>query len=378
MLNFIQDNDSEELRELGRSVRKFADTQFTVDSEESLQFRRADFSAMGGLGLGGIVLSEEVGGSAMNSLAMASCIFEISRRQLGPAIYLSVHLMVARLIEKWSTTGAHTSLMKQLSTGEKLAAFCLTEAQAGSDAAALQTKAVANAGGYLLSGEKIYITSAGEADVYLVFARTDSDPRKGISAFIVEKDNPGISFGPAEKKMGCEGSPIASVLFENCQVDKDALLADEGLGYKIALSGLNGGRISIAAASCGLASRAIELARSHVTQRKQFGKELSSFQGLQFMLADMYTLFQASVLLTRDAAQANDRGENSGTAASAAKCFATDAAMKICTDAVQLLGGAGYLWDYEVERLMRGAKMLQIVEGTNQIQRVLIARGLLQ
>ncbi len=368
--------DPLELRELAAATRRFAEEKLRVPSGKTPEYRADDFTKMGELGLAGMSLPEKFGGTECSNLAIAAVLYEIARAQLGPAIYLSVHLMVARLIAALGET-AHGALLRELAAGKKLGAFCLTEPDAGSDAANLKTRAKRKDGGYVLNGEKIYITSAGAADVYLVFARTGEDGAKGISAFVIAKDTPGLSVGSAEKKMGCEGAPIASVSFSDCAVPESARLGPEGSGYKLALSGLNGGRINIAASACGIAARSLEIAAKHLAGRKQFGRALAEFQGLQFMAADLFTALEASMLLTRSAAEGLDRGEKENTAASMAKCFATDAAMKITTDGVQLLGGAGYLAEYEVERLMRDAKMLQIVEGTNQIQRLIIARALL-
>lgn len=382
IIDFVPPDDPIELRDLAGSVRRFAKDLLAVPQGADPQFRRADFEAMAQLGLTGMVLPESHGGSALGAVPAAVTIFEIARLQLGPAIYLSVHLMVSKLIADWSARGGaidaeRDALLRRLASGEMLAAFALTEPGAGSDARALRLRADRVDGGYRLTGEKIYITSGTVADVYLVFARTSEDPTRGISAFIVPRSADGIQPGKAEKKMGCEGAPISALHFDQCFVPLSARLADEGLGLKIAMSGLNGGRTNIAAAACGIASRAIELSCEHVRTRQQFGQAVGAFQGVRFMLADMATKLQASILLTREAARRMAEGPYANTPSAMAKRFATDAAMEITTDAVQLLGGAGYLADYEVERLMRDAKMLQIVEGTNQIQRVLISRWLL-
>lgn len=377
----IEANDDEELQLLSETVRKFARAHVAVTSEESVGYRREIFDLMAKSGLTGAAISEALGGTAMSSLATSSIIFELSRVQLGPAIYLSVHYMVSRLIETWDRAGRHHPTLRDLAAGKSLGAFCLTEATAGSDAAALKTQATKLTDGYRIDGEKIYITSAGHADVYLVFARTGGEGKEGISAFVVAKDTPGISFGAHERKMGCEGAPIASIRFDNCIVPQSALLGDEGAGYKIALSGLSAGRISIGAAACGLASASLELATRYASERRQFGSAIAEFQGIQFMLADMYLRLRPALLLVRDAAHKLDRkapGGEERLVSSAAKCFATDAAMFVTTEAVQIFGGAGYLKDYQVERFMRDAKMLQIVEGTNQIQRSLIARSILK
>jgi alkylation response protein AidB-like acyl-CoA dehydrogenase len=376
MYDYTDDNDPQELIQLCSTVRRFAEQQLRVSPEQKPAFRRSDFEQMARLGLCGMSAAESHGGSGLPLSAQSAAIFELSRAQLGPAIYLSVHLMVARLLAASAVNPEQQVLLRKLCSGEFLAAFCLTEAGAGSDAAHLSTKAQSTEDGYVLNGEKIYITSGGEADLYLVFARA-GESRDDISAFVVTKSAPGLSFGKPERKMGCEGAPITSVHFENCRLPQSALVGSAGQGYRLALSGLNSGRVNIAAAACGLASRALELATAHARTRQQFGRALSQFQGIQFMLSDMLIGLRGAILLTRDAASAIDRGSRGNARASIAKCFATDAAMRITTDAVQALGGAGYLAEYEVERLMRDAKMLQIVEGTNQIQRIIIARSLL-
>lgn len=377
-LTFISHNDDLALLSLAQGVRRFAEKEIQVAPGIDPSFSREQFTKMAALGLSGATVPEIYGGTKLSTLETSLILFEISRTQLGPAIYLSVHQMVSKILSNYWKSESAPIEIKKLATGEMLGAFCLTEAGAGSDASALKTKAEIKDSGYELTGEKIYITSAGLADLYLVFARTSPDIKNGISAFVVHKDDKGISFGPHEKKMGGEGSPIAVVTFEKCLVPHERLVGQVGEGYKIALSALAGGRVSISACACGVASKATELALNFSKQRSQFGKNISEFQGIQFMLADMFTRTKAAILLTREAALAMANNDSTVLLASAAKCFATDAAMQTTTDAVQVFGGAGYLKDYEVERLMRDAKMLQIVEGTNQIQRMVIARELLR
>lgn len=374
VFSFTAETDPFETRELCTQARKFAESTLKVSPGDTPVFRRDDFDAMGTLGLCGMSVSEDCGGSNLTDLDIAAVLFELARVQLGPAVYLSVHAMASRIL---AAQPIHKKLVGELASGTKLGAFCLTEPAAGSDAGSIQTRAEKTTGGYEITGEKIYITSGGVADVYVVFARTGGPGPSGISAFAVERGASGMSFGRPEKKMGCEGAPICSVHFERCAVAESSLLGAEGEGFRIALSGLNGGRINIAASACGVASRALELATAYLGGREQFGKRLSDFQGLQFLVADLAVALRASILLTRDAATGTEKGQSASAAAAMAKCFATDAAMRITTDAVQLFGGAGYLAEYEVERLMRDAKMLQIVEGTNQIQRMLIARAIL-
>lgn len=333
-------------------------------------------------GLTGGAISNEYSGLGLTSAHCIAIMEELAAVDLGPAIFLSVHYMVSGLIERFGTPDQKARLLPRLASGELLGAFALTEPSAGSDASNLTTSFTKHGSDYILNGEKCYITSAGWADIYVVFAReAGTKGSEGISALIVEKSSSKeLNIGKPEKKLGCELSPIASLNFDNLAVPRSNLLGEERRGYSVALSGLAGGRINIAACANGLSRTAIRLALDHLCERSQFGQKLIEFQGLQFMLADMQIKYEAAKALTERAAQAlaNCKLDRSAQRMqpSIAKCFATDAAMSITTDAVQLLGGAGYIKEYGVERLMRDAKMLQIVEGTNQIQRSLIAREL--
>ena len=340
------------------------------------------FQSMCDAGLGGLSIPEEYGGLGTSAVTAAAVFEAISRHDLGPAIFLSVHAMVCGLINRHGTEEQKQKYLPKLASGEMLAAFALTEPHAGSDTAAISTEATILPEGFSLQGNKCYITSAGFADLYLVFARTRDGEELKVSGFLVPSDSPGLTFGKPEKKMGGELSPISSVFFDDMKLPKDALLGKLHGGRKVALSGLAGGRVNIAACANGISRAAIEDSIAYLKERHQFGKPLASFQGLQFMLADMHMKLTAAQLLTTEAAADLDsiaRGntENSKLSSSTAKCFATDAAMEITTNAVQLFGGAGYIKDYTVERYMRDAKMLQIVEGANQIQRVIISRELI-
>lgn len=342
------------------------------------------FRALSAIGLAGLSIPEQYGGLDASAETTAEVFETISRFDVGPAIFISVHAMVSGLIARAGSQKQKEELLPKLASGELLAAFALTEPHAGSDAQALTTEARKQDGGFTLHGNKCYITSAGFADLYLVFARMQAESGSEISAFLVPSSTTGLSVGKPEKKMGAELSPIASVFFDNAFVPDSALLGTLHSGFKVALSGLAGGRVNIAACANGLACAALDAAVRHLRDRRQFGKTLSEFQGLQFMLADMYQRLDAARLLTQKAAAELDAARtkpsadsNTRLSSSVAKCFATDAAMSITTDAVQLLGGAGYMREYSVERYMRDAKMLQIVEGANQIQRMIIARELL-
>lgn len=375
------ETNSADLLEMRQSVRRLA-------LKSVPQFRTADhyntlprplFASLAELGLAGLAIPESYGGLAASASTCAAVMEELASVDLGPAIFVSVHSMVSGIIARLGNAEQKQKYLPKMSTGEFLGAFALTEPSAGSDAKNLKTHARQDGKSFVLNGSKCYITSAGWADVYVTFAKTGSGAQSGISCFIIEAGTKGLTISPPEKKMGCELSPIASLTFEDAKIDHAQLLGELHRGYATALSGLAGGRVNIAACANGLSRTAIEKAVRHLNEREQFGSKLMDFQGLQFMLADMQMKFEAARLLTTRAAELLDSGGKSTEARMApsiAKCFATDAAMSITTDAVQLLGGAGYIRDYEVERLMRDAKMLQIVEGTNQIQRMLIAREL--
>ena len=370
-----------ELEEIRQTVRTFALKEIPPlqNSEHGNQFPESLWKKIGEAGLAGINVPEDFDGIGLTATAIMTVIEELAKIDLGPAIFLGVHSMVSGIVLRHGTDAQKKKYLPQLASGKMLGAFALTEPQAGSDAAELKSFAEKKDGGFILNGQKCYITSAGSAGLYVVFAktRTDAPARQSISAFLLEAPVQGLTVSAPEKKMGCELSPIASLYFDNIKLPADALIGTLHEGYKVALSGLAGGRINIAASANGLSSSAIELAKRHLLERVQFGQPLASFQGLQFMLADMMMQYEAARLLTLQAADELTTTKQSKMKASMAKCFATDSAMKITTDAVQLLGGAGYLKEYSVERLMREAKMLQIVEGTNQIQRMVIAKEIL-
>jgi len=379
--------DSDEELEIRESVRRLAEREIPKYQNERFygSTPRELFQSFASLGLTGLAVEEHWGGNQAGAVTTSIVMEETARVDLGPAIFLSVHNMVCGLINRFGSQKQKSEYLPKLSNGELLAAYALTEPSAGSDAAALKTSFRCESDQYVLNGEKCYISSAGWADLYVVFARSgnaadESSPQ--ISAFLVPGRTAGLSVAPPEKKMGCELSPIASMNFQEMKLPAEALLGTMQRGYAIALSGLEGGRINIASCANGISRACIERALAHLKERQQFGKRLIEFQGLQFMLADMQMKLAASLALTRQAAQELDQrrqqpGNERSALASVAKCFASDCAMQIATDAVQLLGGAGYIKEYQVERYMRDAKMLQIVEGTNQIQRVLIAREML-
>jgi alkylation response protein AidB-like acyl-CoA dehydrogenase len=312
-------------------------------------------------------------------LSYMLAIEEISYASAAVGVILAVHTSVGTMpILKFGTEEQKRRYVGKMAAGQLLGAFALTEPNAGSDASRIATRAVKKGDHYVLNGSKMFITNGGEADVYITFAVTD--PGKGaggISAFIVEKDTPGFSVGKKEKKMGLNGSSTTALIFEDAKIPASRLLGKEGEGFQIAMANLEGGRIGIAAQALGIARAAFDAAVSYTKQREQFGRPVAEFQGVQFMLADMATRIEAAKLLVYRAAMLREQGVPCPKEAAMAKMFATDAAMAVTTDAVQLHGGYGYIKEYPVERFMRDAKVTQIYEGTNQIQRIVIAKNLL-
>jgi alkylation response protein AidB-like acyl-CoA dehydrogenase len=370
---------SEDQREIVGAVRAFvADRAAPAASgyEEKKEFPRDLFRQLGEMGLCGIPYDEAHGGAGQPFLTYLAVLEEVASGFLSLAIALSVHHLSAFGVHQFGSEDLKRRYLPRLFSGEWLGAYALSEAASGSDAASLRTKASRSDGGYRLTGAKRFISHGGEAEFYLVMARTGQEGPKGISAFAVEKGWPGFEFGKLEEKMGWQASPMRELIFEGCEVPGENLVGDEGQGFVIALAGLDSGRLGIAACSVGLAQTAFDAAVGFAKDRKQFGRAVIEFQGLQFMLADMATQIEAARRLYREAARLHDAGEDYTIAASMAKLFASDTAMRVTTDAVQVHGGYGYMQEYPVERYMREAKGLQIVEGTNQVQRMVIGRHL--
>jgi alkylation response protein AidB-like acyl-CoA dehydrogenase len=348
-----------------------------TDSEH--RFPEEAIERAASLGLLGITIPEEFGGGGMDHTAFAILIEEISRYCASTAVIIDVHTSVGmEPILMYGTEAQKRRWLPRLASGEVLGAFALTEPGAGSDAASLQTRARRVHGGYVLDGGKTFITNLGRAGTYIVMARTGGPGASGVSAFVVEAENPGLRCGRPFDKMGLHGSPTGELQLEECTVPEEALLGREGQGFAIAMSALDAGRIGISAQALGLAQGALDDAIEYLGQRQQFGQRLSDFQGLQWMLADMATQVEAARLMVYRAAALCDAGRPFTREASMAKLFCTDTAMRVTTDAVQLLGGYGFIEEYPVARRMRDAKASQIYEGTNQVQRVVIARQLLQ
>jgi len=332
------------------------------------------------LDLLGIVIPEEFGGAGLDHVSFAIFIEEIAAVSGALAVILDVHTSVgSEPILSFGTPEQKAKFLPRLASGEILGAFALTEPEAGSDAGSLQATARRQNGGWVLNGTKTFITNMGVAGLYIVMARSKDEPgTRGISAFIVEADMPGLRFGEPMHKMGLNGSPTGEVILDDVWVPESNLLGDEGGGFRVAMKALDSGRIGISAQAVGLARGALDLAVSYVRERRQFGQSIARFEGIQFMIADMATSIDGARLVTWEAAAACDRGLPFTCLASMAKLLATDTAMQVTTDAVQLFGGYGYIKEFPVERFMRDAKATQIYEGTNQIQRIVIARELLR
>ena len=378
---------TDEERLLRDTVREFAQrvvAPTAIERDASERFDRSIFRRMADLGLTGAPLPESVGGAGASYLAWTLVMEEIGAADMASAVSLSVHILSQYPVVSWGTDDQRARWLGPMIAGEALGAFALTEPGAGSDAAAIVTRAerIGSADapeGYRLTGTKIWISNAPEADRYLVFATLDPGTgAKGIAAFLVEKGTDGFRFGAHEKKMGIRSCPAAELVFDGCVVPAANRLGAEGEGYKIALSALAEGRIAIAAACVGLARSALEQATAYLGQRKAFGGVLAEQQGLRFLLAEMARDVEAARALTRQAAAAKDRGEPIGVASSLAKWTASDTAMKVATDAVQLFGASGYSRETGIEGLMRDAKGAQIYEGTNQIHRLIVADELLE
>jgi butyryl-CoA dehydrogenase len=374
----------EEERLLQATARDFAQREVApsaIERDEAERFDRSIFERMGELGFTAAPLPEDAGGAGFGYLAWTLIMEELGAADMSTAVTLSVHILSQLPVVTWGTDEQRQRWLTPMLTGAALGAFALTEPHAGSDASAIRTRAerIADGSAYRLTGTKIWISNAPEADRYLVFATVDPDAgSKGITAFLVEKGMDGFRFGAHEKKMGIRACPAAELVFEGCEVPVANRLGEEGDGYRIALSALGEGRISIAAACVGLARAGLDAAARYLAERKAFGGPLSEQQGLRFMLAEMARDVAAARALTREAAAAKDRGENLAEVSSLAKWTASDVAMRVATDAVQLFGATGYSRETGIERLMRDAKGAQIYEGTNQIHREIVAGELLK
>ncbi len=327
------------------------------------------------LGMAGIVVQEDMGGSNLSRLASAIIFEQLATGCVSTSAYLSIHNMVVSLIDQYADHALRTKFGPPLTSMKSFASYCLTEPEAGSDAASLRTRAVRDGDFYIVNGAKSFISGGGVSDVYLVMVRTADHPHNGITSLLVEKNTPGLTYGNQEKKMGWHSQPTAMVFFENCRVPIDNRVGEEGMGFKIALNALNGGRVNIAACSLGGALQCLKLTQNYLHERKQFGKSLSEMQALRFYYADMITQFDAARLMVYRAAEALDqKNAKAPMYCAMAKRLATDFAFHISNKALQLHGGYGYLRDYHIERIFRDLRVHQILEGTNEIMREIIAK----
>ncbi|RBW68685.1 acyl-CoA dehydrogenase [Bacillus taeanensis] len=369
---------SEENKMLRKMIRDFAKNEVeptAAERDEEERFDRTIFEEMASLGLTGIPWPEKYGGSGMDFLSYVIAVEELSRVCASTGVTLSAHTsLVGWPLYKFGTEKQKETFLKPLALGTKIGAYALTESGSGSDAGAMRTTAVKKGDFYLLNGSKIFITNGGEADIYIVFAKMG----EASTAFIVEEGTEGFSIGKKEKKLGIRSSPTVEIMFEDCKIPAENRLGEEGEGFKIAMMTLDGGRNGIAAQAVGIAQGALDAAVAYAKERKQFGRPIAHQQGIAFKLADMATKIEAARLLTYQAAWREDNGLSYGKESAMAKLFAGDTAMEVTTEAVQVFGGYGYTKEYPVERYMRDAKITQIYEGTNEIQRLVISRMLLK
>jgi len=378
-MNFDLNEEQLAYQETARSfaVKEMAPHAASWDEEKFFPVETLRKAAA--LGFAGIYSSPDYGGSGLGRLEASLIFEELSTACPSTAAYLSIHNMVVWMIDRFSNLDLRKKWLPPLMTMEHLSSYCLTEPSSGSDAASLKTKAVKDGDHYILNGEKAFISGGGVSDLYLCMVRTGEQGPKGISAIVVEKGTPGLSFGKKEKKMGWNSQPTTTVIFQDCRVPVSNRIGEEGDGFTIAMKGLDGGRINIASCSLGGARICLEKTTSYMKERHQFGKKLSEFEALQFRLADMATELEAARLMVHRAAHKLELQTPDATIACAmAKQFATDVGFRICNEALQLHGGYGYLKDYQIERFVRDLRVHQILEGTNEIMRLIIARDLLK
>ncbi|SEN52890.1 Acyl-CoA dehydrogenase [Mesobacillus persicus] len=377
-MNFKLSEEHEMIRKMVRDFARNEVAPTAAERDEEERFDRGIFEKMAELGLTGIPWPEQYGGIGSDYLAYCIAVEELSRVCASTGVTLSAHTSLAGWpIFKFGNEEQKQKYLKPMAQGKKMGAYGLTEPGSGSDAGGMRTIARLDGDDYILNGSKIFITNGGEADIYVVFALTDPENKhKGTTAFIVESDFPGFSVGKKEKKMGIRSSPTTEIIFEDCRVPKENILGEVGEGFKIAMMTLDGGRNGIAAQAVGIAQGALDAAVDYAKERVQFGKPIAQQQGVGFKLADMATQVEASRLLTYQAAWLESEGLPYGKESAMSKLLAGDTAMKVTTEAVQVFGGYGYTKEYPVERFMRDAKITQIYEGTQEIQRLVISRML--
>ena len=373
---------TDDQRAIQDAARAFAEAELAPHSAEWDETKHFPVDVMrhaAEMGFCGIYTGEEHGGLALGRVEAAVIFEELSRGDVSTAAFISIHNMATWMIDSFGSDDLRARYVPSLVTMERIASYCLTEPGSGSDAAALRTTAKRDGDHWVLNGSKAFISGAGTSDVYVVMARTGGEGPKGVSTFVVEKDAPGVSFGAQEKKMGWNSQPTAIVSFDDCRIPAENLLGKEGDGFRYAMMGLDGGRLNIAACSLGGARLALETAQEYVATRKQFGRPIGDFQNTQFKLADMATQLEAARLMVLRGAWAIDTGHPEKTKWCAmAKRLATDACFQIADEALQLHGGYGYLKDYPLERIVRDLRVHRILEGTNEIMRVITAREMMR
>ena len=374
---------SEEHRAVQQAARDFARNELlpgVIERDNEQRFPAEQIKKLGELGFMGMMVSERYGGGSMDTKSYVLAMEEISKVDASASVCMSVNnSLVCWGLETYGTEAQKEKYLKPLARGEIVGAFCLSEPEAGSDATSQKTTAIDQGDHYLLNGTKNWITNGSSASVYLVIAQSDAEKKhRGINALIVEKDYAGFVVGKKEDKMGIRGSDTHSLMFTDVRVPKENRIGDDGFGFKFAMSVLNGGRIGIAAQALGIASGAYELSLQYAKERKSFGKTLAEHQAIQFKLADMATTIEAARLLCLQAADLKDQGLSYANASAMAKLYASQVAMEVTTEAVQVHGGYGYVKEYHVERMMRDAKITQIYEGTSEIQKIVISREILK
>ncbi|WP_299812288.1 isobutyryl-CoA dehydrogenase [uncultured Roseibium sp.] len=378
-MDFSLNEDQRAFQDMAASFSRDELAPFAKEWDEESHFPVPTLRKAAALGFAGIYVREDVGGSALTRLDASLIFEELSRGCTSTAAYLSIHNMVSWIIDTYGSQSLREKYLARLCAMDLLTSYCLTEPGSGSDAASLRTSAKEDGDHYVLNGSKAFISGGGVSDLYAVMVRTGGEGPSGISCILVEKDTPGLSFGANEDKLGWRSQPTAQVNFSDCRVPKANLVGEEGQGFRIAMAALDGGRLNIGACSLGAAQACLDYSLAYVKERKQFGKPIADFQALQFRLADMATELEAARLLLHKAAQAVESKAADATGLAAmAKRLATDTGFKVVNDALQLHGGYGYLRDYPIERYFRDVRVHQILEGTNEIMRLIIARQLLK
>lgn len=376
-IGFELSEEQAAIREMAKSFAAKEMAPQAKEWDENAIFPVETLRTAASLGFGGIYVGDDVGGSALTRLDAALIFEELAKGCTSTAAYISIHNMAAWMIDTYGNEAQRARFLPSLCSMEHFASYCLTEPGAGSDAAALRTRAVKSGDSYILNGSKAFISGGGAADIYVCMVRTGDAGAGGISCIVVEKDTPGLSFGAQEAKLGWKSQPTAAVIFEDCKVPADNLIGGEGQGFKIAMAGLDGGRLNIGACSIGGAQFCLDEALRYMGERKQFGRQLAEFQALRFRVADMATDLEAArLMLWRAAIKVQEKAADATPAAAMAKRMATDVGFEVVNQALQLHGGYGYLRDYPIERVLRDVRVHQILEGTNEVMRLIIARHL--